>query len=150
MKASTVIFTGAAGFILYSLLRKGQAAGNLFYFPDKVYSFRFDNLTPVMVIGLRVQNTSNQYFNLNSFAANVTSDGYVVGNAYSFTPQRISPNSESVVLITLRLFTISLVTELFRAFDTKNFTKEITVEGQMNVDNLQVPVNLDYKIGLGT
>lgn len=150
MKTSKGIFLGAAAFIAYSLLRKTQAAGNLFYFPDKVYSFRFDNLTPVMVIGLRVQNTSNQYFNLHSFAANVTSNGYVVGNAYSFTPQRISPNSESIVLITLRLFTISIVNELYRAFDTKNFTQEITVDGQMNVDNLQVPVKLNYKIGLGT
>ena len=150
MKASTVLFTGAAGFIIYSLLRKGQAAGNLFYFPDKVYSFKFDGTTPLMVIGLRVQNTSNQYFNLNSFAANVTSNGYVVGNAYSFTPQRISPNSESIVLITLRLFTISLVQDLINAFQTKNFTQEINVAGQMNVDNLQVPVNLNYKIGLGT
>jgi hypothetical protein len=144
------IFTGAALFVAYSLFRKSQAAGDLFYFPDKVYSFKFDGLTPVMVIGLRVQNTSNQRFNIYSFAANVTSNGYIVGNAYSFTPQSVAANSESIVLVTLRMFTISLVNDLINAFETKNFTQTITVKGQMNVDNLQVPVTLDYKIGQGS
>lgn len=149
MKASTAIFTGAGLLVAYSLFRKSQAAGDLFYYPDKVYSFKFENLTPVMVIGLRVQNTSNQYFRLLSFAANVTSNGYLVGNAFSFTPQQIAPNSEQIVLVTLRLFPISLVNDLIRAFTTNNFTQEIKVTGQMNVDNLQVPVNLNYKIGMG-
>lgn len=150
MNAKGAIFTGAALFVAYSLFRKSQAAGDLFYYPDRVYKFEFDGLTPVVTCGLRVQNTSNQSFNLYSFAANVKSDGYVVGNAFQFQPQSVNPNSESVVIVKLRLFPLSLVNEIVRAFESKNFTKELEVDGQMNVDNLQVPVKLKYKVGLGT
>lgn len=150
MNAKGAIFTGAALFVAYSLFRKSQAAGDLFYYPDKVYKFEFDGLTPMVTCGLRVQNTSNQSFNLYSFAANVKSDGYVVGNAFQFQPQSVNPNSESIVMVKLRLFPLSLVNEIVRAFETKNFTKELQVDGQMNVDNLQVPVKLTYKVGLGT
>lgn len=148
MKTSTVLLGGSIAFLLYSYTRKSIAAGNLYFFPDKIESFNFDGLTPVMVAGLRVQNTSNQSFTLYSFAANVYCNEYLIGNAYSFQPQQVLPNAQGLIYFSLRLMPLGIVNELIRAFQDRNFAFDVIVKGSMNVDNLQVPIELKYKVGL--
>lgn len=149
MQTRNVVLVSAAAFVAYHLFRKQIAGGTLLFSPDKVRAFRFDGITPVFQIGLLVQNTSNQNFTLNSIAADVTADTYSVGNVSAFGAQVIPANSQRILLLDVRLFSISIVNELIKAFQYKDFLWEVKVNGTANVDGLQVPLRLTYKIGLG-
>jgi len=143
-----ILFTAVAGVLLYSLFRKSAGAGSLNFFPSKVHSFEFDGLTPVVTIGLGVQNTSNQSFTLNSFAGKLFSNSYYIGNLSSFVKQTIYPNSQQIIYIKARLQPLGIVNDIIRAIDNKNFSQEIIMKATANVDRLQVPVNLQFKVGL--
>jgi len=137
----------AAGFILYSLLRKGVAAGTLTFFPEKVRSIDFEGLTPVMTIGIGVQNTSNQSFSLNSIAGSLYSNNYYVGNLSSFTRQPVAANSQQIIYVKIRLQVTGIVNDIIRAFENGNFAQEVEMKATANIDGLQAPVNLKYTIG---
>jgi len=148
LKTAQIIAITAAGVIAYSLLRKSAAAGRLVFFPDKIRSLKFDGLTPVLVAGVLVQNTSNQAFALNSFAGNVFSNNILVGNVGSFAQQIFNANTEKVLLVDIRLLPLGITNDIIKAFQYKNFSFDLKIEAVANVDNLQVPINLNYSIGL--
>jgi hypothetical protein len=148
LKTGQGVLLAAGGLLLYSLLRKGAGVGTLNFFADKVRSIDFDGLTPVMVIGLGVQNTSNQSYTLRSFAGNLWANGNYIGNLSSFSSVTIPPNSQRVVFITARLALIGIVNDVINAFQNKNFSQLVEVKAMANVDSLQVPVNIKYQVGL--
>jgi len=148
MKPITVIAFSAAGLIAYSLLRKSAALGTLNFFPAGVRDLSFDGVTPVITIGLAAQNTSNQNFTMNSIAGNVFANNYFVGNVSSFEPLTIPANKQTIIPIKIRLSLIGIVNDIIRAFQTNNISQVLELESFANVDNLQVPINLKYKVGL--
>jgi len=135
------------GILGYSLYRKSSAIGTLNFFPDKVRGFEFQGITPVFTVGLGVQNTSNQSFTINSIAGNAFSNGYYVGNISTFTAQTIKPNSQGILALELRLALIGIVNDLINAFQNGNFQQDLELKLMANVDKLQIPINLKYKIG---
>lgn len=146
---SIALLSVGAGIIIYSLLRKGQAAGTLNFNPDKVRGFSFDGGTPVIDIGIAVQNTSNQSFTVNSLSANLYSLQYnktYVGNVSTFTPQTIGPNSQKILVVQARLALIGLANDILTAIQYGNFQQEVELTGYANVDNLQIPINLKFRI----
>lgn len=147
-RVAKVGILAGAGLVIYSLFRKANAGGTLIFSSDRIYSLRLENLTPTIVFGLRVQNTSNQPFTIFSFAADIKHNNYVIGNASFFQAQTIPKNSEVILQIKVRLSLLGVVNDLINAFQTKDFTYNISVNGFANVDQLQVPVNLSYKIGV--
>jgi LEA14-like dessication related protein len=148
LRALPPLLVGAGVFLIYSLTRKSIGLSTLLFYADKVKSFRFDGLTPVMVFGLRVQNTSSQPFVLKSFAADLSSNGYLIGNASSFIQQVVPANSQVVLNIEARLMLIGIVNDIIKAFQSKDFTFDIEMQGYANVDNIQFPVTANYKVGL--
>lgn len=147
MNTATTLAFGAGAFILYSLFRKGMAAGNLVFRPYNLKGIRLDGITPVMTLGLAIQNTSNQSFTLQSLAGEVYANKYLIGNVGSFKPQTVHPNSETVIYIDCRLSIIGIVTDIINAIRNKTFSHTIELESTANIDNLQVPVDLSYKFG---
>lgn len=101
-----------------------------------------------MTIGLGVQNTSNQSFTIRSLAGNLYANNYYIGNVSSFTLRTIAPNSQQVIFITARLQLIGIVNDILNAFENRNFAQTIEIKAMANVDNLQIPININYKIGL--
>jgi hypothetical protein len=150
MTTGQMIAAGGGLFLLYNLLRRQIGGGTLLFNADRVHSFKFEGATPVITFGLRVQNTSNQIFNINSLAASVTSDGYNIGTVSSFVVQQIPANSERIVFVTARLQPIGIVQQLIQAFTTKDFSFDVQLRGWANVDRLQMPVSLTFKIGYGS
>lgn len=148
MKAVPAVLAATGAYILYELVRSSNAAGNLLFASDRIISFGFQNLTPVFKIGLRVQNTSNNDFVINSFAANIIADNYTIGNASFWTQQTIARNSQVILAIDFRLGTFDLVNRIIQAFQTKDFSFDIIMQGTVNVNGLQVPLNLKYKVGV--
>lgn len=147
IKTAETIALAAGGVLLYSLWRKQQGIGTLNFFPDKVRDFHFSGLTPVFTLGLGVQNTSNQSFTVNSIAGNAYSNGYYVGNLSNFSPQIIIKNTQGILLLDVRLALIGIVNDLINAFQSENFQQSLELKATANVDNLQIPLNIKYKIG---
>lgn len=106
-----------------------------------------DGLTPVMTLGLAIQNTSNQSFTLQSLAGEVYANKYLIGNVGTFSAQTIHPNSETVIYIDCRLSLLGIVTDILNAIRNKTFSQTIELESTANIDNLQVPIDLSYKFG---
>lgn len=148
METKGLITTGIVAFIAYSLIRRQIGAGTLSFFPDRINSLRFDGLSPMLTFSMRVQNTSNQNFQINSFSAAVTSNSYVIGQASFFNSQMIPANSERLLRVDVRLMPLGIVQDLIRAFNDRNFTFNINIRGFANVSRLQIPVDLNYKVGL--
>lgn len=132
----------------YSLIRKETALKTLNFSQAGVHDFEFDGLTPVFVLGLGIQNTSNQSFTLNSIAGNVYANGYYVGNVAHFTPQTIKSNWQGILLLDARMSLLGIVNDLIKAYQNRNFTQKINLKATANIDRLQVSINEDYVIGL--
>lgn len=138
----------AAGILLYTVFTKKAAAGTLNFYPASVKNIHFDGATPIMTVGLAAQNTSNQKFVIRSIAGDLYANSYLIGNVANFTTQTVFPNSQSIINLDIRLSLISLVNDIIRAFQMGNFSQVLKFEGYVNVDNYQVPLNIDYKIGM--
>jgi len=144
-----LVFT-AAGLLLYSLFSKGQTLGRLIFYPGKVADIDMLNLS--MKMQIICQNTSSDQINLYSFAgelyAKTGGTSTLIGNVSSFRPVGIRGNSQSVITVNVKLFALSVVNEVIRAFQQNNFTQELVLNSYANVDNAQVPIDLDFKVGL--
>jgi len=142
------LFTGLAVFIGYSLIRSTVSAGQLLWYADGIQKFFFDGATPVLQIRVRVMNTGNVRYTLNAFAADVEANDTIVGNASFFSPQVIDPRSQAILLVNIRLMPLEIVNDLITAFQTRNFQFKIEVNGNANVNNLQITVpTLTYNVG---
>lgn len=151
MDKLTVVALGAGGLLLYTMLTKKAAAGNLNFYPASVKNIHFDGVTPVITMGLAVQNTSNQKFTLRSMAGNLfaksNGQNYLIGNLSFFQQQDIFPNSSGVLWIDIRLSLISVVNDVIKDIQMGNFSTDLKLTGTVNVDNYQIPMDLSYKIG---
>lgn len=147
IETTKAIALGAGAFILYSLFRKGYAAGTLNFYPGNIKDLYIENARPVIILGVAAQNTSNQSFTVNSFAGNLYANGYLVGNVSNFTPQTISRNSEKIIDLKIRLGVLGVVNNIIQAWNNGSFQQDLEFDGYANVDNLQVHVPLKYQIG---
>lgn len=134
-------------YILYGLFRKGKALGNLYFFPKSFKGIRFDGITPVMTLGLAVQNTSNQSFTVNSLAGELWANKYLIGNVSQFDSYTVKANSQTVIDVKVRLSLIGIVTDIINAISNNTFSQTLELDSIANIDNLQVPIQLKFKFG---
>lgn len=147
LKTGQAIALGAGAVVIYSLFRKRAALGTLNFFPDKIKGFRWDGMTPILMIGLGIQNTSNQSFTIHSIAGSIYCNSYYIGNLSTFTPTVIPRNSEGFIVLNARLQLIGIVNDIIEAAENGNFSQEIVMKAKANVDNLQIPINLKFSVG---
>jgi hypothetical protein len=131
----------------YGLFRKEAAVSSFFYDPVSVNQWGFEGVSPVATAGIKIQNTSNQSFNFYAIAGNVYANNYLIGNISGFTPYTIPKRSQAVVYVKLKFYPLGIVNDIIQAATTNNFSQEIEIEAMANVDNLQIPIKLKYKIG---
>jgi LEA14-like dessication related protein len=132
---------------VYHWIAKARAVKNMNFFPGGVSDIHFDGATPILTLALIAHNTSNQQMTVNSFDANLTANGTYVGNASSFTPQTIMANSQTTVMVNIRLSLLNIVTDIIKAFQYGNFSQTVRLTGNANVDNIQVPVDMNFTVG---
>lgn len=153
MNLAKGIAIGAGALILYNLFSRRMAAGTLNFLPGPVKSFRIDGATPIITVGLLVQNTSNQNYTINSLAGTVytNSNGknWIIGNVSSFVPQVITQNSQSLLFVDLRLMLIGVVSDMINYLSVGDqFSQDISLNAIANVSGLQVPFNFNYKVAI--
>lgn len=134
--------------LLYSLLGKKAQLSRLVFYPEKVRDINFYGLSPVMTMGLLIQNTSNDSVVINSFAGNLFANDILIGNASNFQPVIVQRNGQGVMLVTVKLSALGIVNDIIRAFQFGNFSQDLRLNGYVNAEALQIPVNLNFKIGL--
>lgn len=137
----------AGGIVLYATLSKANALQTLNFYPAAVKDLKFDGATPVLTIGLAVQNTSNQKIVLRSFAGNLFANSYLIGNIGLFTPTEILPNKQSILWLNVRLSLIGIVQDILNAFNGNGISQTLVLSATANIDRWQVPVNIKYKVG---
>lgn len=137
----------AAGALAWWAVKTYRGAANLIFIPGNIGNIDLAGINPTITVDLIVQNTSNTSFTINSFAGTVTSDGQIIGNVSNFTPVFISANSQTAIPVRLTLFPISLVDHIINAIITRNYKKVLSVDGSLNAEGIQVPLQLAYNIG---
>lgn len=147
-RVTKTVLLGGAALIAYNLLIKGKALANINFEPGQVHSFGFDGFTPVLTVGIIAQNTSSQKFVVRSIAGEVKANSYYIGTVSFFGYSEILPNSQSEILIPIRLAAVGLVQDIINAFTTGANAQTIVFNGYANVDNYQVPINNKWKVGL--
>lgn len=116
-------------------------------YPRGVKDIYFDGPTPVIRLILAAQNSSGQTLTVNSVVANLSANGYLVGNVSSFVPQPILPNSENYIVVSVRLSALGVVNDIIRAVQFGSFTQDLTLTGYANVNNYQLPIDMKFKAG---
>lgn len=151
LKTGTAIALTAGGVLLYTILTKRAALSSINFFPSAVRDIHFDGATPVMTLGLVAQNTSNQKLVVRSVAGNlaatVNGSEYQVGNISNFVTQEVNANSQSELVLQVRLQPIGIVNDLIRSLQFGNFTQALRLQAYANIDNYQVPIDLKFTIG---
>jgi LEA14-like dessication related protein len=132
---------------VFHLVAKARAAKAMNFFPGGVHQLTFDNGTPILTVAIIAHNTSNQQMTVKSFDANVTANGQYIGNASSFAPQTILQNSQTTLLVNIRLSLLNIVNDLIKAIQYGNFAQTVRLTGNANVDNVQVPIDMNFTAG---
>jgi hypothetical protein len=136
----------AGAVVAYNAFNKASAAGSLNFYPSGARSLRFDGITPVITIGIAIQNPSNQYYSINSFVGNVSANGYLIGNVSSFGKMVVRPNAQTVYPITVRLSLLGVVNDIVNAIQGSGIQQQLDLSATANVNNFLVPVKLKYQL----
>lgn len=124
-----------------------RAAGNLIFAPGRITGLSLDGMSPVIIAELKVQNTSNVDFTLNSLAGNLSTDNTLIGNASDFIPAQIKGNSQTIIPITLTLLPLGIVDNIINILVGGYQKKELIFDGSVNANGQQVPLLLKFNIG---
>lgn len=147
MTATSIAFIAAGAYVAYkSVIQPASAAGTLNFYPANAKSLRFDGLTPVITIGIAIQNPSNQTYTIKSLVGNIYANGYLIGNVSSFFQMAIKPTGETVYPITVRLSLIGIVQDIIAAFNGGGIQQEVELQANANVNNFIFPVKIKYHI----
>lgn len=148
LKTGEGIALAAGALILGNYFFKGRALGNLIFSPGAVTGMRFDTSgSPVIDFTLQVQNTSSVGLRVDSIAGNVFSNSQLIGNVSTFTPVQIQGNAVTYVQVSARLRILGLVNDLIRAFQYKNISQAVQLQGFANVEGIQMPLNINFTVG---
>lgn len=131
----------------YFLYRKYNAAGNLTFVPGTITEVGTVDGEPYADFTIIAQNTSNTDLQLNSLAANVYANGSLIGNVQNFSGVVVPGNSSTPIPMTMTMFALGIVNDIFRAFQNQTTAQVVEIDGTANVNSFQVPVKLNYSFG---
>lgn len=134
------------GLLAYRAISQTTAGGRLNFYPGSLREIGMDGITPVAVLGLVVQNPSDQSFTLKSFVGNVYANGYLIGNVSNFINTVIAPNQATIYNLQVRLSILGVVQDIIAAFNGTGITQYIELKSYANVNNFTIPVNITYKV----
>jgi hypothetical protein len=102
-------------------------------------------VNPTVTFNLIVQNTSDSDLLLNSLAANVMSNGTLIGNVSNFSGGvTIAANSSTIVPVVATLQPLGIVSDLLQSIENGTVTQSIEMKGNANVNAIQVPLDVTF------
>lgn len=142
--AKAALVTGAV--IALTALNKVYASGTLNFYPASIKDISFDGITPVVTLGLAIQNPSGQSFTINSLVGNVTANGTLIGNVSSFNPVYVRANSQQIYYLNVRMSLLGIVNDIIKAFNGNGISQELKFSAYANVSNYTIPITITYKV----
>jgi len=133
--------------VALSAFSKAQAGGSLNFYPAAIQHIRFDGITPVATFGLAVQNPTGSRFVIKSLVGNLYANSILIGNVSSFLPFTVSPNSQAVYPLTVRLSLLGVVADIVKAFNGQGWKQSVEFKATANVDNWMIPIKINYQVG---
>lgn len=116
------------------------------FYPGKVKGLNWNGGKPTMTVELLIQNTSNQDYTLNSMAGNLYANGTLVGNLSVFNPVSIKRNSQTILDVQIKMLLIGMLDNIIDAITNGAYKVTLELDSYANVDNLQIPVDITYKV----
>lgn len=147
MKSNEALLLGFGGLLAFMFYSKVRAAQTLVFYPGRINGFNINYGSPTIDLTLIAQNTSSSGFTLQSLAAQVLSDGTMIGNVSSFVPVQINANSQAQIPVRLTLFPITLVNEIVSALTNGHLSRAIKITGFANAGFVRAPVDVEFKVG---
>ena len=136
-----------AGLLVIGLLLQKKAAGALNFLIKNV-AIAFEGITPVLRLDILVQNPSNQSFTFRSIVGGLYVDGSKVGDASMFQTITISPNSQQVLPVQVRLSALAIVSDLVSIITKgSGIPKSIRFSGYVNANEIVSAIDMTYQIG---
>lgn len=142
--AKAALVTGAV--LALTALNKVYASGTLNFYPASVKDISFDGITPVVTLGLAIQNPSGQSFTVSSIVGNVTANGTLIGNVSSFNPIYVKANSQQVYYLNVRLSLLGIVNDIIKAFNGGGIGQQFVFSAYVNANNFTIPLTITYKV----
>ena len=81
-----------------------------------------------------------------SVYAEANAKTYLIGYLSDFAAQIIAAHSQTSILLTAKLQTIGIVSDLINALNAGDFSQVIKLSASANVDYLQIPIEYEYKL----
>ena len=142
MKIFPAIAVGAGLYALYYYSKLGLAGRDM----QVVFKgFSIQGITNY-TITLAVQNVSNSLIEVNSLAADVTVNGNSIGNLSTFQKTDIPANSEVNLNLKLNVSLLGLPSIIADIINNQQGVYTVVVDGNMNVNNIVVPLNVNDQI----
>ncbi len=148
MSTSGKVIAMGAGVVGVGLLAlsKARAIGNLIFLPGPIHSVKFIGANPVITFGIMIQNASAFPMVVDSIAGQLYVDGTLIGNISAFNSIIVPANAQIMTFVDAKLLLIGIVNGVIKAFQFRNSTVNIAVEGVVSVGLLQVPISLQFSI----
>lgn len=135
-----------AGLFVIPKLLKGSAISTLRYILTGI-NFKFSGLIPYITLTIAVQNTSNQAITINSISGDLFINGEKTAAISNFQKFVIEGNSEQDITITARLDLTEIISQVIDIFSGRiKASADIRFSGYVNAENLQLPIDLTYKL----
>lgn len=133
------------GYVLYRIF---WAAKNLVFSPGAVTGLTIQGTNPILNFSILVQNTSDTDLTIQSFAGNIFMDNQLIGNVSGFQAVVIAANSQTELPVTGTMQGLQVINQLITAWNTNSIQKKVTVDGSINGIGFQMPVKLDFVVGV--
>lgn len=146
-KNDKVLLIAGAAVVAYWFFSKARALKGLVFTPGPISGVTLTGGAPVLSLNISVQNTNSASLRIDSLAANVMSNGILIGNVYNFFPAEVPANAAVLMPVQIRLGTIGLVSDLITSIQYGSASQSFVIDGSANVNGIQLPLNVSFKIG---
>lgn len=146
MKLLPAIGLTIGGLYILSKITAVGAASRLNFVITNV-NVTTSGISVILQVTVQVQNPTNSGFTINSLVGNVLLNGTLIGNASSFNQVSIAPNQQTPLMLTVVLSAIATVNDIVNILSgSSGVHAVVAINGTANVDNLPIPVNLQYQV----
>lgn len=143
---SLLLLTGA-GLLAYSrFVKPATSAGTLNFYPASIKNITMDGITPVLTLGLAIQNPSSNQYTLKAVVGSVYANGNMIGNVSMFQQIVVRATAQTIVPLTIRLSLLGIVQDIIQAFNGNGIQQKIELNAYANINDFNVPIKVFYQI----
>lgn len=147
IKTEKILIGAAVALGLYWVWQKYNAIKLIQFAPGPIGGMSFIGSSPVLSVSLMAANTSPSDLTVNSVSGSIVANNIQAGSIYNFTPVILPANSQVAVPVTIQLSLSAVANDIIKAFSSGTYSQDIALIGSANLEGLQVPFNLNFKIG---